>query len=110
MLRAPKFALFTAVLAAAFAAPRAAGATLVNEITQNGALDIGEGVAVSFCITNPDPTPTPSLTGTLQASGNVFAPSGPQRYGSLAPGETVCRTYTFPSLAPVACRSSPPSP
>src|SRR5688572_23656428 len=100
MRRAHRTALLTVLLAAAFAAPAvaaptAAGVTLVSEITQNGALDFGEGVAMSFCITNPDATPTPPLTGTLQLTGNVAAPSGPQPFGSLAPGETVCRTYTF---------------
>lgn len=87
--------LAAALAMPAAAAPVAAGASLVSEITQNGALDVGEGVAMSFCVTNPDPTPTPVLTGTLQSGGNVAAPSGPQRYGSLAPGETACRTFTF---------------
>jgi hypothetical protein len=35
----------------ALAGPVAAGASIVSEITQNGALDVGEGVAMSFCRT-----------------------------------------------------------
>src|SRR6185436_3409084 len=40
-------------------------------------------------------TDSGSVTGTLAATGGVQSPSGPQVYGPIAPGASVCRTYSF---------------
>jgi uncharacterized delta-60 repeat protein len=63
----------------------------------NGAIDPGETVTVSFCVQNTGTADTTSaLTGTLQASGGVTSPSGPQSYGVvMAGGPSVCRNFTF---------------
>jgi hypothetical protein len=61
----------------------------------NGAPDPGETVTVSLCVTNNGGTATDDLIGTLQSGGGVSNPSGPQDYGDVAPGATVCRDFTF---------------
>ena len=76
-----------------------AGATLVSEncTPANGVLDPNETVTVSFCIQNVGTANTSAaLTGTLQPTGGVTAPSGPQIYGVVvAGGPPVCRNFTF---------------
>jgi hypothetical protein len=75
-----------------------AGATLVTEgcSPNNGAIDPGETVTVSFCIQNTGSSNTANLVGTLQATGGVTGPSGPQNYGVVvAGGPPVCRNFTF---------------
>ncbi|HZE72335.1 MAG TPA: HYR domain-containing protein [Pyrinomonadaceae bacterium] len=75
-----------------------AGATLVSESCSpaNGALDPGETVTVSFCVQNTGDANTTNLVGTLQATGGVTSPSGPQNYGVVvAGGPAVCRNFTF---------------
>jgi hypothetical protein len=91
---------FTALLGIAAASPAAAvpvadGITFISEMVPNGQVDGGEGVAMSFCVRNPDPTPTPPLLGTLLEAGGVTSPSFQVSFGSLAPGETVCRSFSF---------------
>jgi subtilisin-like proprotein convertase family protein len=75
-----------------------AGATLVSEscTPANGAIDPGETVTVSFCVQNTGGANTTNLVGTLQATGGVTSPSGPQNYGVVvAGGPAVCRNFTF---------------
>jgi subtilisin-like proprotein convertase family protein len=75
-----------------------AGATLVSEscTPANGVLDPGETVTVSFCVQNTGGANTTNLVGTLQATGGVTSPSGPQNYGVVvAGGPPVCRNFTF---------------
>jgi subtilisin-like proprotein convertase family protein len=75
-----------------------AGATIVSEscTPANGALDPGETVTVSFCVQNTGAVNTTALMGTLQATGGVTSPSGPQNYGVVvAGGPPVCRNFTF---------------
>ncbi len=79
-----------------------AGATIVEESCSpaNGAIDPGETVTISLCVQNLDsPSPdedTEALIGTLQSSGGVTSPSGPQSYGAVvAGGPPVCRNFTF---------------
>src|SRR5207248_5927731 len=76
-----------------------AGATLVSEscTPANGALDPNEFVTVSFCVQNVGNADTSSaLTGTLQATGGVTGPSGPQTYGVVTQGgPPVCRNFSF---------------
>ena len=75
-----------------------AGTTLTAEgcSPPNGVIDPGETVTVNVCLQNFGTANTSNLTGTLQASGGVTNPSGPQNYGALiAGGAAVCKTFTF---------------
>ncbi len=75
-----------------------AGATLVTEscAPANGVIDPGETVTVSLCVQNIGGLDTTNLVGTLQVSGGVTSPSGPQTYGAVvAGGPPVCRNFTF---------------
>jgi HYR domain-containing protein len=80
----------------------AAGATLVAESCStpaNGAVDPGETVTVSLCVQNTGTGNTTNLVGTLQATGGVTSPSGPQNYGVVvAGGPPVCRNFTFTAV------------
>jgi hypothetical protein len=59
-------------------------------------IDAGETVTVSLCIQNTGLGNTTNLVGTLQATGGVTNPSGPQNYGVVpAGGAAVCRNFTF---------------
>jgi uncharacterized repeat protein (TIGR01451 family) len=80
-------------------------ATLVAESCGggNGVLDPGETATVSFCLVNNGSADTVAAVGTLQASGGVTGPSGPQSYGVLvAGGAPVCRSFTF-TVGALAC-------
>ncbi|MEO5948010.1 MAG: hypothetical protein ABIP79_14425, partial [Chitinophagaceae bacterium] len=73
-------------------------ATIVTEscIPANGVLDPGETVTVSLCVQNTGGANTTNLVGTLQATGGITSPSGPQAYGVvIAGGASVCRDFTF---------------
>ena len=75
----------------------------------NGVLDPGETVTVSLGAKNTGSPgvvcTTAGLTGTLQASGGVTAPSGPQNYGTLCSGSAAAfRDFTF-TVDP-ACRAA----
>ncbi len=62
----------------------------------NLVIDPNETVTVSFCVQNGGTAATTgSLTGTLQNTGGVTGASGPQNYGAMAPGATVCLPFTF---------------
>ena len=82
------------------------GATIVTEgcSPANGAIDPSETVTVSFCVMNTGSSATVNLVGTLQATGGVTSPSGPQNYGVVGIGATVCRNFTF--TANGACGST----
>ena len=76
----------------------AASSNLTNEscAPANNVIDPDETVTVSFCVQNGGSGPTTSgLTGTLLNTGGVTGASGPQIYGLMAPGATVCRPFTF---------------
>lgn len=71
-------------------------ATLVSESIPNGRLDPNETVGVSFCLTKNSGTQVSgAVTGTLQSTGGVVSPSGPQSFGTVPVSATVCRTFTF---------------
>jgi hypothetical protein len=83
----------------------ASTATLVNESCQpsNGQIDPGERVSVHLRVTNTGAGPAVNVVGTLQSSGGVLYPNGPQTYGTIAPGATVGRDFAFtadPALLP----------
>lgn len=61
----------------------------------NGAIDPEETVGVSFAIKNIGAGPTTALVATLQPTGGVTAPGGPQNYGAIQPGTTVTRNFSF---------------
>ena len=62
----------------------------------NGAIDPGEAVTVNLCLVDVGAAATTALVGTLQSSGGVASPSGPQAFGAMAPGGgPVCRPFTF---------------
>ena len=68
----------------------------------NGAIDPGETVTVNFDFLNVGTVNTTNLVATLQATGGVTAPSGPQNYGAVAAnGPAVTRPFTF--TASTAC-------
>ncbi len=68
---------------------------IVTEACPNGAIDPAETVTVSYAIQNIGGAPTTNLFATLQATGGVTSPSGPESYGAIAPGATVSRNFTF---------------
>jgi subtilisin-like proprotein convertase family protein len=64
----------------------------------NNTLDSGETVTVNFPITNVGGSgaTTTNLVATLQATGGVGSPSGPQSYGTVTEGSpAVTRPFTF---------------
>jgi hypothetical protein len=73
-------------------------ATLTAEgcVVNNGVIDPGETVTVSFCGLNVGTANTTNLVGTMQVSGGVTPISGPQNYGVVVfGGAAVCRSFTF---------------
>jgi subtilisin-like proprotein convertase family protein len=61
----------------------------------NNAPDPEETVTVNLPVVNNGLNASSNLTGALQASSNVVAPSGPQNYGAVPAGGTVSRPFTF---------------
>jgi len=82
----------------------AAGSSLAAEscLPGNGAMDPGETVTVDLTLRNSGSGPTTDLVATLEATGGVTFPSGPQSYGAIPPsGGSVSRPFTF--VADGAC-------
>ena len=75
----------------------AGGATLINESCPptNGAVDPGERVTLNLALRNVGTASTSNLVATLLPSPNVIAPSDPQNYGTIAPGGSAARDFTF---------------
>ena len=70
----------------------------------NGGLDRGEKITAHFTLTNVGPGSATELVASLQATGGVIEPSGPQSYGVLAAfNGTTSRPFTFTVAA--ACGS-----
>lgn len=77
------------------------GATLSQESCPafNSAVDPGERVSMNLKVINNGTAATSNLVGTLQASANVIAPSGPTSFGSIpAGGGTVGRDFSFTAV------------
>jgi len=85
----------------------ASGATITAESCSpaDNALSPGETVTVDFGLKNAGTAATTNLVATLQATGGVTSPSGPQNYGSIPPDNTtvVTRPFTFTVDPSVAC-------
>ncbi|MBA3513667.1 MAG: carboxypeptidase regulatory-like domain-containing protein, partial [Pyrinomonadaceae bacterium] len=75
----------------------AAGSTLVNESCPpaNNAIDPGERVTVNFKLMNIGGASTSNLVATLQPTGGVVAPTGPQSYGAIPAGGMAGRDFSF---------------
>ncbi|MDQ6655474.1 MAG: dockerin type I repeat-containing protein [Verrucomicrobiota bacterium] len=61
----------------------------------NGVADPGEMLTQNLCITNTGSLASSNTVGTLQNTGGVTNASGPQNFGAIAPGATVCRVFTY---------------
>jgi subtilisin-like proprotein convertase family protein len=73
----------------------------------NGAPDPGETVSVGFPLQNVGTGLPGNVVATLQASGGVTNPGGPQSYGALSPvGPPVSRSFNFTVGSGVACGSN----
>lgn len=77
------------------------GATLSQESCPafNSAVDPGERVSMNLKIVNNGTAATSNLVGTLQASPNVIAPSGPTSFGSIpGGGGTAGKDFSFTAV------------
>jgi uncharacterized repeat protein (TIGR01451 family) len=75
-----------------------AGDALVSEgcLPTNGVIDPDETVTVSFAIENTGSVNTTNLQATLEPTGGVTSPNGPQNYGAvIAGGAAVSRQFIF---------------
>jgi hypothetical protein len=81
-----------------------AGSTVVaGTCGSPGVINPGATLTVSLCLQNTGNLATTNLVGTLQATGGVVSPSGPQNYGVVSPGGgSVCRSFTFTANGPCA--------
>ncbi|PWU21265.1 MAG: hypothetical protein C5B50_02150 [Verrucomicrobia bacterium] len=68
---------------------------ITAESCPNGAVDPNETVTLTFGLKNIGGAPTTNLVATLQASGGVTSPTGPQSYGLLAAGGSASHPFTF---------------
>ncbi len=86
------------------------GGKAIDSAGPNGVLDPNESVSVSFGALNvggPGVVCTSALTGTLQATGGVTMPSGPQNYGAVCSGSpAVFRSFTFTVDPALPCGST----
>jgi len=70
--------------------------SLVAESCANGTIDPNELVTVNLGLKNAGSANTTNLVATLQASGGVTSPSGPQSYGAVsAGGGFASQPFTF---------------
>jgi hypothetical protein len=81
-----------------------AGSTVVaGTCGSPGVINPGATITVNLCVQNTGNLATVNLVGTLQATGGVLNPSGPQNYGVVSPGGgPVCRSFTFTANAACA--------
>jgi subtilisin-like proprotein convertase family protein len=98
---------FTACLNGTLKQPVADTAIVTaDSCNSNGIVDPNETVTVTFGIKNTGNLNTTNLVATLQATGGVTSPSGPQTYGVvIAGGPTVVMPFAFTS-ASLSCGST----
>lgn len=70
----------------------------------NSAPDPNETVTFNLTVLNNGGSATTNLVGTLQATGGVTSPSGPQTYGAVAAGASATKAFTYTVNA--ACAST----
>lgn len=81
-------------------------AVTADSCNSNGVIDPNEIVTVNLGIKNTGALNTTNLVATLQATGGVNGPSGPQTYGALtAGGATVSKSFSF-TAGSLACGST----
>jgi hypothetical protein len=83
-----------------------AGSTITAEscAPADGGISPGETVTIDFGMKNVGTAPTSNLVATLQATGGITSPSGPQSYGAVPnDGSTVSRSFTFTADGLLAC-------
>lgn len=75
----------------------AAGAALLAEscLPANGVIDPGEAVTVSVTLQNSGANTLTNLRASLPNGGGVLASNQEQNFGTLAPGATATRNFTF---------------
>jgi subtilisin-like proprotein convertase family protein len=73
------------------------GATAITaeESPANDALEEGETVTVALTIKNNGQTASGTVVGTLQPTGGVLSPSGPQDFGVIPAGGMSTREFVF---------------
>ena len=83
-----------------------AGSSLLSEsLTNNGIIDPGETVSMSFALRNIGSGNTSNLVATLLPVSGVVSPSAPQAYGVLlANGASEARTFSFTASGSVGDR------
>jgi uncharacterized repeat protein (TIGR01451 family) len=83
------------------------GASVTVDANNNGAIDPGELVTVSFGVKNNGAGATTSLVGTLQATGGVTSPGSPANYGVVAAnGGTAAQPISFTASNSLTCGST----
>jgi len=83
------------------------GASITSDPNNNGAIDPGETVTVSFGVKNNGDGSTTSLVGTLQATGGVTSPGAPANYGVVASGGgTAAQPIAFTASNSLTCGST----
>ncbi|MFO1486850.1 MAG: Calx-beta domain-containing protein [Verrucomicrobiota bacterium] len=75
----------------------AAGVSVTaDDCNHNGVVDAGELVTLAFALRNiGSRSASSNLVATLLPAADVYAPSGPQSYGVLAPGATKSNLFSF---------------
>lgn len=84
-------------------APEDPGAVLSSQVAlsgencsaSNGTIDPNEIVSIKVTLQNVGFQNTVNLVGTLQATGGVAAPSGPQSFGAIPIGGSATRVFYF---------------
>jgi len=71
------------------------GVTLTAEQVTDNNFQSGEQVTAELALKNTTDTAISGVVATLAAENGVVNPSGPQNYGTIAPGQTVSRPFTF---------------
>lgn len=89
-------------------APAGSAITAESCNPADNAISPGETVTVSLGIKNGGTAATSNLVATLQATGGVTSPSGPQNYGAIPSDNTtvVSRPFTFTADPNASCGSS----
>lgn len=64
-------------------------------VIEDGVINRGERITLNVTLPNNGSTPTTNLIATLLPTAGIIAPSDPQSYGSIQPGATASRQFSF---------------